>query len=448
VSTLAVVGAVLLLAAVAAMAVLGGVIPDVRAFQCAYAAAFAGYGLIVWACLRHGGGDPDRKSGTRGGVSRTVGDPRTLPGRWPWWLAGAVAARIALLTTAPSDDVYRYAWEGRIQAAGFNPYVVAPDDPRLAGFRDDDWSHINHRDYPAIYPPLAELEFRLLAEMGAPLVAFKSVHAVWDCLTIVVLSAWLKAVGRPQHLAVVYALNPLVLTAFAVDGHVDSLMVLLLALCGWAAARQRWSLAGAALGGAVLAKLIPIVVLPWLVWRRHWSAAGVCVAVVAAGYSVYAADGLAVFDSLRRFAGTTACFSPTFPALVRVAGQYARLFAAIAILLVLGWGLRRGEILERYALRSFAVVILLSPVVHFWYLAPVLLFCAHTPRASWLVLSCTMLFYFAAEEVRRQTGAWAMPAWVPWAVYAPFAVMWMAASITSRLNAPGHPSPSEVHSDG
>lgn len=36
----------------------------------------------------------------------------------------AVALRIAALAGAPvlSDDVYRYAWDGRVQAAGVNPY--------------------------------------------------------------------------------------------------------------------------------------------------------------------------------------------------------------------------------------------------------------------------------------------------------------------------------------
>src|ERR1700745_2815447 len=48
-------------------------------------------------------------------------------------LLSSVAFRVVLLPakTTPSDDVYRYQWDGRVQRGGLNPYVVAPDDPGL-----------------------------------------------------------------------------------------------------------------------------------------------------------------------------------------------------------------------------------------------------------------------------------------------------------------------------
>src|SRR5262245_10175052 len=46
----------------------------------------------------------------------------------------AMLARLLLLPVPPalSDDVYRYLWDGRIAAAGWNPYYHAPQDPALA----------------------------------------------------------------------------------------------------------------------------------------------------------------------------------------------------------------------------------------------------------------------------------------------------------------------------
>ena len=57
--------------------------------------------------------------------------------------------------------MWRYQWEGKIQRAGFNPYVHAPDDPKLEPVRAEfpEWQKINHRDFRAIYPPGAELLF-------------------------------------------------------------------------------------------------------------------------------------------------------------------------------------------------------------------------------------------------------------------------------------------------
>src|SRR5262245_18276567 len=40
---------------------------------------------------------------------------------------GALAAPVYL-----SDDIYRYIWDGRVQAAGINPYRYIPDDAELA----------------------------------------------------------------------------------------------------------------------------------------------------------------------------------------------------------------------------------------------------------------------------------------------------------------------------
>src|SRR3954454_22168237 len=43
----------------------------------------------------------------------------------------AIALRISVLPLEPGDDFWRYEWEGKIQHAGFNPYVQSPDDPQL-----------------------------------------------------------------------------------------------------------------------------------------------------------------------------------------------------------------------------------------------------------------------------------------------------------------------------
>ena len=91
---------------------------------------------------------------------------------------GTVAGIVSLVhTPVLSDDLYRYAWDGRVQAAGINPYRYAPDDPALAGLRDD-WlwpsaqecaaigknapcTRINRPSVPTIYPPGAQLWFRI-----------------------------------------------------------------------------------------------------------------------------------------------------------------------------------------------------------------------------------------------------------------------------------------------
>ena len=131
---------------------------NVRLFQLAYLTGFIGYGLII-----------------RPLVSGRIRIDRS----WSW-LLGAVVMRLALIGAVPNDDVYRYLWEGRVQQAGFNPYVLPPEASELTDLRDAAWESINHPEYTAIYGPLAQIEFRLVAGVWPSIRAFKLVHVLLD----------------------------------------------------------------------------------------------------------------------------------------------------------------------------------------------------------------------------------------------------------------------------
>ena len=54
-------------------------------------------------------------------------------------LGFGIVMRAMLLFAPPhSSDVYRYVWDGRVQAHGINPYRYIPADPALARLRDAD----------------------------------------------------------------------------------------------------------------------------------------------------------------------------------------------------------------------------------------------------------------------------------------------------------------------
>ena len=73
-------------------------------------------------------------------------------------MAFAVILRVIMLLAPPtlSDDIYRYRWDGKVQASGRNPYAATPADPRLEELRDDEWAQINYPRIRTIYPPLAQ----------------------------------------------------------------------------------------------------------------------------------------------------------------------------------------------------------------------------------------------------------------------------------------------------
>ena len=106
---------------------------------------------------------------------------------------GALAAPVYL-----SDDVYRYIWDGRVQAAGINPYRYIPTDTQLAPLRDETiFPNINRNNYaPTIYPPVAQMLFFVATRFGETVPAVKLVLVAVEAIGIGALLVVLRTVGR------------------------------------------------------------------------------------------------------------------------------------------------------------------------------------------------------------------------------------------------------------
>ncbi len=184
-----------------------------------------------------------------------------------WFWAVALAARVVMLWASPGSDIYRYLWEGMIQTHGFSPYCLPPSAAALMPLRTDLWQQIRFPDVTAIYPPLAELGFRILAGLSAGVMLFKIAFFAADVLICVWLA---RRFGLPG--AAVYAWNPLVIYSFAGGGHYDSWFALALVAAWllWAtpAASFRLRMASVTLLGAGIAlKWVCFPMLGWTLWR-------------------------------------------------------------------------------------------------------------------------------------------------------------------------------------
>lgn len=182
-------------------------------------------------------------------------------------LIGGVLFRLILVPLDPprlSTDIYRYIWDGRLQGAGVNPYLYVPVDPRLAKLRDDSiYPNINRKRYAhTIYPPVAQIFFFLVTRVSQSIPGFKGALVLLDLVTIGLVAATLRAIGQPAERVIAYAWHPLPIFEFAGSGHIDALMICFVALALFARARQKFGIAGFALGAATLVKFIPIILLP------------------------------------------------------------------------------------------------------------------------------------------------------------------------------------------
>ena len=112
----------------------------------------------------------------------------------------AILYRAFMVFSQPalSDDMYRYVWDGRVQAHQINPYIYPPDSPELAYLRDAAiWPSINRKPAVTVYPAGAELAFATMWRIWPDNVHwFQAVMAFGDLIAAVILCFLLRALGR------------------------------------------------------------------------------------------------------------------------------------------------------------------------------------------------------------------------------------------------------------
>ncbi len=342
----------------------------------------------------------------------------------------AIFLRLVALPLHPGDDIWRYQWEGKVQNAGFNPYLLAPNDDRLAEVRKEfpEWSQINHRNFSAIYPPGTELIFAGLSGVGAGTLAYKLLFAVADLAAIAVLLRLIG--GRERYLDTAwYAWNPLVVYSFAGAAHFDSLMILpMLAgiLCfvrcreaPEASMQWRWALLGAAaMGAAISIKLIPLLLLPvcaFALGRRAWALA------LSLGIPVllslpFGVPQVPIWQSLGKFVYVARVndmfwwlIEETFwpnPHQKNFSYNVVILIAVVLIsfLFIRNW--RRG------LLWAMGLALVLSPVLHPWYITWILPLAAWRRVDAWQVLSVTIFAYYLFWNERLFLLPWHSEPWL------------------------------------
>ncbi len=385
-------------------------------------------------------------------VVRFLKTPLSASQKTRWFWAVAVGLRLAILPVLTGDDLWRYRWEGRIQLHGFNPYQLAPDAPALVPLRDAEWNRISHLNFPAIYPPLAEMTFAALAAMRTPVAGYKLLFGLVDLGVVFLLRRLLARGPGPPDLAAWYAWNPLVVYAAAGAAHFDGLMVLTLLgailLLERATAENRasaaWSSA-ALLGVSAALKIVPLALVPvWffaLGWRRAWWTLPVAVLVPVGLATWYGFPGVPVFGALGRFGRDFRVNDAlwwTVDARVPLDGKWVQAAGAgVCGALAVRW--RRDW--RRGVWWVMGAALLLSPVVNAWYVVwvlPLAVWRGGTARA-WFVWSVSVFGYFLLWEVNHDSGRpWTEPLWLRGLVYLPPLAAW------AGINARGHTSGSEA----
>ena len=341
----------------------------------------------------------------------------------------AIAARLVLLPMLPNSDIWRYLWEGHIQNLGFSPYDIAPNATVLEPLRTAWWFRINHADVSAIYPPLTQLGFRLLASLGPSVLVFKLAFVAAD---LAVCALLYRRFGT--HRTLIYAWNPLILYSFAGRGHYDSWFILPLVLA-WFALEPRHSGSQPArsllwgtlmLGISTAIKWVSLPLLGVILWpciRQHqWRLSALVLLtgllpllLSAAPFCQLNACPLVPIDSGFVANGRSAELIPYILRLLWPASQqanwpYVLAFGGIALGLILRAGkgaMGFGAIAQSY----FLALLCLSPIIHLWYftwLVPFAIASGHL-GIRWVSLSAFAYLILPYQQATLPNANWAMP---------------------------------------
>jgi hypothetical protein len=204
-----------------------------------------------------------------------------------------------------SGDIFRYIWDGRVQAAGFNPFTHVPAAPELRPLRDAViFPYVDKADYAVtIYPPASQLFFFLVTRVQESVVAMKIALVACEGVTITAVIGLLRHLGRPVTRVVAYAWHPLAIWEISNNGHIDAAMVAMMMTAVWLFASGRPLAAGAVAAVGALFKPFAVLLMPAL-WRPwEWKLPLVVAGVTAVLYLPYLSAGAGVIGFLPAYAG-------------------------------------------------------------------------------------------------------------------------------------------------
>ncbi|MEZ0608718.1 hypothetical protein ACAW74_09390 [Fibrella sp. WM1] len=219
----------------------------------------------------------------------------------------ALLFRLLLIGALPalSDDYARFIWDGRLLLSGVNPFRYLPSELMAGGagptipIDASLYALLNSPNYFTVYPPVNQAIFALAAwaspnSLLGSVVLMRSLIILAEIGTIGLMVKLLIHYKKDPNLALLYALNPLVILELTGNVHFEGMMIgfVLLAIWLWVrptptprSAASRMGLSAGAFALGVCTKLIPLMLLPLAItqlgWRRGMLYSGLVGGLVA-----------------------------------------------------------------------------------------------------------------------------------------------------------------------
>ncbi|MXX96362.1 MAG: hypothetical protein F4065_09215 [Rhodothermaceae bacterium] len=333
----------------------------------------------------------------------------------------SIIFRICGLIGGPfyEDDFYRYLWDAFRFIQDGTPYGLPPE----AFFQDmsipDRFQRIldgiNYPELPTIYGPVTQLVF--LGGYGlAPgsVTALQALMILFDLMTIGLL---LRLAPAPAVL--LYAWSPLVIKEIAFTAHPDGVAVFLVLAAIVLVRRDRIYGAAIFLALAVGAKVLALLVVPFILVRARLRVWGIFLGTLALIYLPFVLQGSTDLETLlvftREWEFNAALFSLLKP---WVPNATARIVCGLVLAIAIGiyYSVYRRSTLGTIVRGDwiYGGLFALWPVVNSWYLLWLLPFAAIRPSAwAWTASVAVLLSYITGLNLdNMEMHPFAHPDWV------------------------------------
>jgi hypothetical protein len=374
-----------------------------------------------------------------------------------WLIIVGFLFRIALIPSDPflSDDIYRYLWDGKIFAAGINPYKYAPVDIQLLEFRDQFvYPFVNFPEIATSYPPVSQFMFLVNHWLGGSILSWKIILLVVEFFLILVILRQAQHFKLNKYRLLIYFYNPLLIIETYSSGHMEIIGVLFF----WVAVllfykRFDWqSIILFAL--SIMTKFIPLVSSIPFLHRKFFRKSSLLILICFLLLLPFMFSGIVplpgLFSYINRWEFNNGFFQLMISLMnlldvkeyqwmmVNFSGHmesfyfshafYYKICVFIIFVVVFIDQIIKLRTTSRFRSinfiqRSFiltAIFLLLTPTLHPWYLIWIIPFLVFIPNWSWLLFTLLIQASYFVLKDYALISEWRESIWILLIQYVPF----------------------------
>ncbi len=328
----------------------------------------------------------------------------------------SVLTQLSFLNYEPigSDDIYRYMWDGKVQANNINPYSYKPIDKELNELHSNILpSKMNFKEMKTIYFPLSQWLFYVGFKIsGENFWGYKFLIFISIIISIVLLYKILVHLNMEKKRLLFFILSPLIYFQFSIDGHLDAFGLPLLISSLYFYLKDKKFYSAFFLGLSFSIKPVAIVLIP-LFFLNEKSIADKFKFLIVTIFTfliqftpyIFSSNPFEAFIIFSKNWMFNGFIFTTINSIIHN-NQLARLITWICLIIsLLPIYFGKIELIKKFYF-AILLMIIFSPVIHPWYLSWLLIFIPFTNFWSGIYLVSAVSLTSITILVYKMTGNW------------------------------------------